>query len=442
MLGWSSRSAVPKSRRRPWLRTLAARLETSPIRLLVAVALSLAVATLVARPGLLGGGLGKGFDALTGANTTFFWVAGAAFIVSLIASSLTWKTALDACGARLSTHDACARYGVGSLVNTVAPMRLGDVARVVLFSRTLKQDRDRALTAGGALGAVSVARALVQAVLVAVAAMIGALPVWPVAALGGLALCVVPIAFLARRRLPRHRIAHLLDAFGALARSPRRALLAARMDDRGGGCAGGRRDGDHELAGDSMVAGNRSDHHGRPRSGDDDPAYTPGNLGIATGAVALALQSRGVPLTTAVASGLAFHAVEMVAGLAFGGAGVLTLARFPSPAHAVGAFGSPAPHAGCSWSQVSPPRFCPASPDTLGLRPPWPRVQPGYWAGARQGDLMTSVAERGSADRRLQPARTAAREVRRAPPCTLGATGRCLRDQHDTPIRRGNSEAL
>ena len=59
---------------------------------------------------------------------------------------------------------------------------------------------------------------------------------------------------------------------------------------------------------------------------------TPGNLGIATGAVAFALQARGVPLTTAIASGLAFHAVEMIAGLAFWGAGVLTLTGFPSPA--------------------------------------------------------------------------------------------------------------
>ena len=312
------------------LRTLVARLRTNPIRPLVAVASSLGVVALVARPGLLGGGLGKGFDALTGANTSFFWVAGVGFIISLIASSLTWKTALDSCGARLSAQEACARYGVGSLVNTVAPMRLGDVARVVLFSRTLKQDRDRVLTAGGALGAVSAVRALVQAVLVAVAAVIGALPLWPVAALAGLALCVVPIAFLARRRLPQRRIAHLLRAFHALARSPRRAFSLLGWTT--------------VAAVARVIAATAiTSSLGLPWSLGTgliitvalDLAttipLTPGNLGIATGAVALALQSRGVPLTTAVASGLAFHAVEVVAGLAFGGAGALALARFPSP---------------------------------------------------------------------------------------------------------------
>lgn len=59
---------------------------------------------------------------------------------------------------------------------------------------------------------------------------------------------------------------------------------------------------------------------------------TPGNIAIASGAVALALQSTGVSPTTAIASGLAFHAIEAMAGLAFGGAGALMLARFPSPA--------------------------------------------------------------------------------------------------------------
>ena len=59
---------------------------------------------------------------------------------------------------------------------------------------------------------------------------------------------------------------------------------------------------------------------------------TPGGVGIASGAVTLALQTRGVSLATAIAAGLAFHAVETLAGLAFGAAGVLGLARYPSPA--------------------------------------------------------------------------------------------------------------
>src|SRR6267142_4424609 len=110
---------------------------------------------------------------------------------------------IEACGARVSVKDACARYGVGSLVNTFAPMRLGDAARVVLFSRTLPQDGGRTLTTGGALGAIGLSRALVQGVLVAVAASVGALPVWPVVALAGLASCGLLVTFLVRHRLPR-----------------------------------------------------------------------------------------------------------------------------------------------------------------------------------------------------------------------------------------------
>ena len=41
------------------------------------------------------------------------------------------------CGAELGYGDANARYGVGSLVNTFLPARLGDAVRFGLFSRAL-----------------------------------------------------------------------------------------------------------------------------------------------------------------------------------------------------------------------------------------------------------------------------------------------------------------
>jgi hypothetical protein len=50
-----------------------------------------------------------------------------------------------------------------------------------------------------------------------------------------------------------------------------------------------------------------------------------GNVGITSGAVTMALQSHGVGLEHALATGLAFHAVETVAGIACGIGGVLLL---------------------------------------------------------------------------------------------------------------------
>jgi hypothetical protein len=58
---------------------------------------------------------------------------------------------------------------------------------------------------------------------------------------------------------------------------------------------------------------------------------TPGNLGIASGTTAVALQTRGIGLTQALTAGIALHAIETAASIALGGAGALFLARFRSP---------------------------------------------------------------------------------------------------------------
>jgi hypothetical protein len=58
---------------------------------------------------------------------------------------------------------------------------------------------------------------------------------------------------------------------------------------------------------------------------------TPGNLGIASGTVAVALRSEGVELTRALTTGIALHAIESIVSIVFGAGGALVLARFPSP---------------------------------------------------------------------------------------------------------------
>jgi uncharacterized membrane protein YbhN (UPF0104 family) len=53
---------------------------------------------------------------------------------------------------------------------------------------------------------------------------------------------------------------------------------------------------------------------------------TPGNIGLGSAAVALALGSQGVESGTALSAGIAFGAVELLTGMAIGAAGALALA--------------------------------------------------------------------------------------------------------------------
>jgi hypothetical protein len=52
---------------------------------------------------------------------------------------------------------------------------------------------------------------------------------------------------------------------------------------------------------------------------------TPGNVGLTSAAVAVALHGQGVPMSAAVATGIALHAVETVVGVTFGAVGALSL---------------------------------------------------------------------------------------------------------------------
>ena len=67
---------------------------------------------------------------------------------------------------------------------------------------------------------------------------------------------------------------------------------------------------------------------------------TPGNIGVASGAVALALQSRGVELSQALAAGLAFHAAETLVGVSVGVAGTLAVVELPPLARRLAAAGA------------------------------------------------------------------------------------------------------
>jgi uncharacterized membrane protein YbhN (UPF0104 family) len=295
-----------------------------PGQVLVGVLGIAVLVAVVASPQLLEAHLVHAFARIGQARPVWLWLAGVALLASFLASGAAWRTTLAACGTRVRFRDSCARYGVGSIVNTFAPFQLGDVVRVGLFSRVVK-DRSGTWTVAGGLAAIAVVRACCLTVLGAVAWALGGLPLWPLLALGSVVSAATVIVFFTRKRVPQRQLGHLLDAFRALAASPtatRRLVgwvalgLVARV------CAAtaiGMALHVHSPVIAALLIVTALDLAGQF-------PLTPGNIGVANGAVALALQGRGIALTTALAIGLSFQAVQTAVDFGGGVAGLLHLA--------------------------------------------------------------------------------------------------------------------
>jgi Lysylphosphatidylglycerol synthase TM region len=268
---------------------------------------------------------GAAVDGLEDARPIWLWTAAAAFLGSLLSSASAWRSAFGLCGARLSRFDAASRYALASLVNGISPVRVGSALRLALFARALPGD-DRAWRTGGAFGVIGAARALVFAIVIVIAAALGAVPLWPVVLLAAFVLVTGVVAFAARDRTPRTHVAHLVDAFREIGRSPVGGArivgwvalsTAARF---GGAAAIAAALGVNKPVSAALIILPALDVAGMiPLSG---------NLGITSGAVAVALQAHGIAVTQALSTGLAFHAVETAAGMAGGLGGLLFLVRF------------------------------------------------------------------------------------------------------------------
>jgi uncharacterized membrane protein YbhN (UPF0104 family) len=265
--------------------------QTLDKRTIVLAALGMAaLAVVVLSPQLFQRQVLEALAALEDANAGWLWVATAAFGAGLVCSACAWRAAT-----RLPDRvDACARYGVGSLVNSLAPAHAGDAVRLALFAKASPDSR--LLTAGKALAGVGIARILCTGVLLLATLKPYALVL----------LLVVP----ALGRVPAWVTAATIARLGAAAAvaaavgipSPfLTALLVVPAID---------------LAGLIPI--------------------TPGNIGLKSGAIALALQAQGVDVTTALSTGIAFHAVETLVGLSFGSAAALYLSRVPVPRWAIG----------------------------------------------------------------------------------------------------------
>jgi hypothetical protein len=254
--------------------------------------------------------LGQAVDAIRSADASWLSLAGLAFFGATVAAAGSWMCAIGLAGGETTLLDSCFRYGAGSLVNTFVPFRAGDAVRIALFSRRMPR-RARIRPTVGSFAAIGAARAVVLAALVAAGSIAGAIPLWPLAVLAGL----VALAVVAREVGRRHDFGHFLDAFEALDRRTAPRLLAwmtastvCRYLAAAATCASL---GIHQAFAAAIII---------------LPALdlamlfpvTPGNVGLTSGAIAVALRAHGVAFHAGLAAGIAFHAVETAVGLLFG----------------------------------------------------------------------------------------------------------------------------
>lgn len=285
---------------------------------------AVAVLLIAASPPLLGSRVSAALDALGGADQRWLAVGATGFAISFLCTAAAWRTAFTNAGAGISSRQAAARLGIGSMVNSFTPAKLGDAVKVALFAKTIDRP-DRLWATGGAYAGLAAARSLTLAALLVAASATGALPLWPAFALcGGVALLVLAAALSGRLR-GNARVARVVAALSSLGRSPGAAagVLAwtvAMMLARVGATL-------------AVAVAFALPHPALAAllilAALDLAAVfplTPGNFGVGSGAVAVALASRGIGMSQALGTGLAIQALETVVSVSAGCAGVLYLA--------------------------------------------------------------------------------------------------------------------
>lgn len=250
-------------------------------------------------------------------------LAAIAFTAAALASASAWHGALASCGVRTGRAAVAARYAVGSLVSAVTPAPTGAALRIGLVSRLLPPGRGP-LTVVGAVGIVALVRGVLNAGLFLAATASAS----PVLALPGLVLLLgaAACALLVVRRSAGGRLAELADAAAGLARSPQDTSIVAGWVALALGA---------RVVAVALVAAALGVGSPLTAAMFVVPALAlaaqvpllPGNIGISSAAVTLVLRGRHVALAPALSAGIAVHAVETLASLAFGAAGLLALAR-------------------------------------------------------------------------------------------------------------------
>jgi len=275
-----------------------------------------ALGAAVAMPQVLGSRVGSALGTLERADPRWLWLAGIAFTVSLVGSAGSWRSAIGLCGGRTSLADATARYGAGSLVNTFVPARAGDAVRLALFSRLVPGEH-KIWTTGGAFLAVAAARAAVLGGIVAAGAVLGVVPWWPSLVAVALVVAAAVLARRARRHLELREVA-CLAAWVLLSTAGRFA----------GAMAVSAAVGIHRPIVAALLILPALDVSGLV-------PLTPGNVGIASAAIAIAFRAHGVSFNHGLAAGITLQALETAVGLTVGTASVLWLAPHPRPARRI-----------------------------------------------------------------------------------------------------------
>lgn len=272
---------------------------------------------------LLGHHIASALHVLADASRPWLALSSAAFLAAFACTVGAWRSALAAAGARLCPKQAAARLAIGSLVNAFTPAKLGDAVKITLCARAIDAP-DRLWTAGGTYAALAAARSLTLAALVVVASATHALPLWPVFLLVGSSAAVALAAVASSRFRRHHRIASFLAGVTSLARD-RRALRGVALWTAGMQLC--------RLAGTVAVVSALGLPHPFLAALLILPALdlagavplTPGSFGIGSGAVAVALASRGIGMTDALATGLAIQGVETVVSVTCGSLGLAYL---------------------------------------------------------------------------------------------------------------------
>ena len=268
--------------------------------------------------------LTSAIGALRGANSNWLGLAALGFASAFGCTVGAWTAAFRAAGGRICPRQAAARLGVGSIVNTFAPARLGDAVKVALCSQAIDAP-GRLWTAGGVYAALSAARCLALAALVVVAAATGALPWWPVVVLCSFVAVLALVGTLSGRLRERH-VAQLVAGLASLERSPR--AIATVLGFTFGMAAA-------RLGAAIAVAASLGIPHPVLAALVILPALdvasvfpiTPGGVGIGSGAVAVALAGRGIGIADALGAGIAIQALESAVSIAAGSLGILYLAQ-------------------------------------------------------------------------------------------------------------------
>jgi uncharacterized membrane protein YbhN (UPF0104 family) len=249
-----------------------------------------AVATIALWP-LVGPAVAHAAEGLGRISPELLVLSGALFAAAPIFCGLAWRDAIVRAGGAVGRVDACARYGVGSLVNSVAPAHLGDVARAVLLLEKLPAGGRRRIVPW--FGVIQGARLAALAALAIAAALPGLLAF--------LALLVPGALVVATLGRGTTRLV-LLAFLSPLAKAAAIAIVLVGLD------VGSPLDAMAVVPALELAA---------------LIPLTPGNVGVAGAAASGALYAQGLPMSTAVQAGLALHAIETAAGLTYGTASAL-----------------------------------------------------------------------------------------------------------------------